>query len=182
MSGVVEARLRRYSHWSAKLFTRARERGSASMRRTCCSSTAGVFELSRDRRVQQFVVRNAAPQEERQARRQFQIADAISRVRRDARRDPAPRGTGTPDSPAPRADAISMPASKSALRACLLIELQRHLQIRIGHRTPVGPAHQRGQESAWRTRLPRPALAGRAHENPAAAGRVARALSHRTDR
>ena len=40
-SGCSPRRLRRYSHCPAKLLPRARARSSLSMRRTCCSSTAG---------------------------------------------------------------------------------------------------------------------------------------------
>src|SRR3990172_5108428 len=46
-SGAAVAILRRYSHCPAKLSTRVFARGSASIRRTCCSSTAG--SLSRRR-------------------------------------------------------------------------------------------------------------------------------------
>ena len=80
--------------------TSARDASSASIRRTCRSSTAGSCSLSGNRHVQQLVVRNAAPQEERQPRRQLEVADAIRRVRRGRRRDPARRGTGTAGSPA----------------------------------------------------------------------------------
>ncbi len=34
---------RRYSHWAAKFVTSDSARGSASIRRTCCSSTFGSF-------------------------------------------------------------------------------------------------------------------------------------------
>ena len=63
-----------------------RERGSASIRRTCRSSTAGVFSLPRARDVEQFLVRNAAPQEERQARRQLEVVEAIRRPGQPVRR------------------------------------------------------------------------------------------------
>ena len=45
-----------------------------------------LVQLAGDRHVQQLIVRNAAPQEEREPRRQLEIADAIRRVRRDAGR------------------------------------------------------------------------------------------------
>ena len=54
-----------------------RDRGSASMRRTCCSSDCRILQPARDRRVEQLVVRDAAPQEERQPRRELEIADAV---------------------------------------------------------------------------------------------------------
>ena len=67
--------LRRYSHWPAKLLPSARARSSFSIRRTCCSSTAGSCSRPCVGQRQQLVVRNAAPDEERQARRQLEIAD-----------------------------------------------------------------------------------------------------------
>ena len=45
---------------------------------------AGLMQRLLLRDVQQLVVRDAAPQEERQPRRQLQIVDAIGRIRRDA--------------------------------------------------------------------------------------------------
>ena len=60
-------------------------------------ATAGSVEAPLPRRRQQLVVRHAAPQEERQARSQLQVADA---VRRSQRRPSAGRvrpGTRTPD-------------------------------------------------------------------------------------
>ena len=56
------------------------------MRRTCRSSTAGSRSSPRAADVQQLVVGDAAPQEERQPRRQLEIADAIRRAA--ARRRP----------------------------------------------------------------------------------------------
>ena len=60
-----------------------RDRGSASIRRTCCVEHGRIVQLALRRDVQQLVVRNAAPQEERQPRRQLEIADAIDRARRN---------------------------------------------------------------------------------------------------
>ena len=53
------------------------------MRRTCCSSTAGSVQLILAGDVDQFVVRNAAPQEEGQARSQFEIGDPVRLAGRD---------------------------------------------------------------------------------------------------
>ena len=77
------ARLRRCSHWLAKLVVSASARGigehAPHLRvrappARCSSSAFG--------RVQQLVVRDAAPEEERQARRQLDVADPIRRARR----------------------------------------------------------------------------------------------------
>ena len=66
-------------------------------------------------------------------------------------------------------------ASKSALRARLFIELQRHLQIGVGHRPPIGAAHQR-RKDALRAAFFLARLRRLADEDAAAAGRVAGAL------
>ena len=83
-SGVRAGTLRRYNHWPTKLSTSACERLSASIRRTCVSSTSGVLEPSLRREVEQLVVGNAAPQEERQTGRELDIAHVID-IQRDVR-------------------------------------------------------------------------------------------------
>ena len=82
------------------------------MRRTCRSSTAGSSSSPAIASVEQFVVRNAAPEEERQPRRELEIADAIGGVRRDAGRvlfDAEQELRAHQDG---AQSAISMPASK----------------------------------------------------------------------
>ena len=64
--------------------TSASARGSASIRRTCRSSVAGSCSAPRRRDGDQLLVRNAAPEEERQPRRQLEVADAERRAGRDA--------------------------------------------------------------------------------------------------
>ena len=76
------------------------------MRRTCVSRPAGVFERPACRRVHQLGIGHRAPQEERQARRQIEVADAIGLA--GAQRRPAParggrRSAGWRASPAARA-------------------------------------------------------------------------------
>ena len=80
------------------------------------------------RRVEQLVVRNAAPQEERQARGEFQVADAIGGIRRDAGRIllDAEQELRTHQHRAQRhLDA----GVETALRPGVFVELQRNLQI-----------------------------------------------------
>ena len=67
---------RRNSHCAAKLVTIDAERGSFSIRRTCCSRTAAFFSWPRAADVQQFVVGDAAPQKKREARGELEVADA----------------------------------------------------------------------------------------------------------
>ena len=63
--------------------------------------------------VEQLLVRNAAPQEERQPRRELDVADAVRAARLGGRRDPARRGTGSPATPAAPRWRAWMPLSKS---------------------------------------------------------------------
>ena len=70
------------SHWLAKLSTSACERGSREHAPHLLLEHGRIAQRSAHRRVQQLVVRNAAPQEERQPRREVEIAEAIRRRRR----------------------------------------------------------------------------------------------------
>ena len=85
-------------------------RGSASIRLTCRSSIAGSLRAPRAASVEQLVVGNAAPQEERQARRQLEVADRAHRRRR--RRARARRGRGNAGLTSSRSSARWMPPSK----------------------------------------------------------------------
>ena len=169
-SGVIDSRLRRCSHWSAKLLTRVRERGSASIRRTCCSSTSGLLSSPAICQVEQLVVRDAAPEEERQAGRELEIADAIGRPGRDAGRvlfdaeqELRVHQHGAQGHLDPRVEV--------SLRARLPVELHRLLEVRVGDRPPIRPAHQRGEDAPGTGfLLARPRRL--ADEDPAAAGRV----------
>ena len=73
-------------------------RGSASIRVIWASSTAGSRSRPRSAAASSCVVGNAAPEEERQARRQLHVADPIRTRRCERRRDRARCGTGTPGS------------------------------------------------------------------------------------
>ncbi len=83
-SGSMSASLPMPSHWKAKSRASDCERGSASIRRTCCASTGVVTELAARRHLEQLVVRQVAPQEERQTRRELQVVEPV-RHRRGSR-------------------------------------------------------------------------------------------------
>ena len=87
-SGSALSSSRRRIHCEAKLSMSDFDFGSASIRRVCCSSTAGLESSSGNGEVEQRVVGNAAPQEEGQARRKFQVGQAD-------RRRPGGRFAGT---------------------------------------------------------------------------------------
>ena len=168
---MIESRLRRCSHWSAKLLTRVRERASASIRRTCCSSTSGLLSVAARGQVEQLVVRDAAPQEERQARRELEVADAIGRPRRDAGRVlfDAEQELRIHQH---RAQGHLDPRVEVSLRTPLPIERHRLFQVGVGDRPAIGPADQRGQDPSGAVFF---VIRSRrlADKNPAAAGRVA---------
>ncbi len=105
-SGCTVSTLRRCSHCPAKLEMSASARGSASMRRTCCCEHSRILQPAPFRQVEQLVVGNAAPQEEREPRRELEIADADRPCPASRAPDRARRGTGTPATrAAPRARA-----------------------------------------------------------------------------
>ena len=94
-SGATFSRLRSGATDRRKFVVSASARGSASMRRTCCSRTPGRSQAALRRQVEQLIVGNAAPQEERQPRRQLEIADRPGEPRRQRpTRDPFPNGRG----------------------------------------------------------------------------------------
>ncbi len=86
-SGVIDVEIAQVQPLPGEVASRATARAdrrasaapAARARRAGCSSP-------RSASVEQFVVGNAAPQEERQPRGQLEVADAIGRARRDARR------------------------------------------------------------------------------------------------
>ena len=162
--------VRSCSHCPAKFFTSSCERGSATMRRTCCSSTPGSAKLPLRGQADQLVVRTAAPQEERQARCQFQVADAIGLAGLDVGRTifgAEHKFRMREDELEPALDAVLEIARIPAG----LIETQQRLGIRIGN----GPAISLPREC--RENLSRAGqlicgARGLADEDLAAAGRV----------
>ena len=136
------ARLRRYSHCSAKLSTSAFERSSASIRRTCCSRTPRRPELATDRQVEQLIVRNAAPEKERKTRRQFDIGDLIRAFRGTAVAGRARSGTGNPGLPGwLAAPSRCLPRTSRLLRGRLdsigAASLDPHRQAAVGRRVAL---------------------------------------------
>ena len=91
------------------------------------------------RLIEQLVVGNAAPQEERKARRQLQVAEGphlAGHVSRGVALD-AEQELGTHENPLQRPpDAVL----ESAVAATRLVELEQHLQVRLGHRPSIGAA------------------------------------------
>ena len=57
---------------------------------------SGLAQLAPNGGVEQFIVRDAAPQEKRQSRCQLEIADPVDAARRLLSSGRFPRGTGTP--------------------------------------------------------------------------------------
>ena len=74
-SGLMLSRLRISSHWPAKFSAIAKAFGSASMRLTWASSTAGAPQAPPLGQRQQLVVRHRVPQEVAQPRGQLHVGD-----------------------------------------------------------------------------------------------------------
>ena len=78
--------LRSCSHCPAKLLTSARDTGIRQHPADLPLAHGRILQPPARRRLQQLVVRDAAPEKEGQARRQLDVADAIHRARRQVRR------------------------------------------------------------------------------------------------
>ncbi len=99
-------------------------------------------QLSGNRHVQQLIVRDAAPEEKGQARRELEIADAIWRIGRNPWRiglDAKEEIRTHQHARHGHLDAGFEPA----LDAALLIESHRPAQITLGDRTTVRALQQR---------------------------------------
>ena len=107
--------------------------------------------------VEQLVVGNAAPEEERQPRRQLEIADpdATPAAAAGGSRSTRNRNSGLTSTPLERALDARLEAAVGAAR---LVERQQRLQIRRRDRPPVGAPRQRRQDlCAQRSAGPAPA-------------------------
>ena len=143
-----------------------------------------LVQLPGGGQIEQFLVRDAAPQEKGQARGELQIADAIGGVGRGVARIPfdAEEKLRAGENGSNRhLDA----GVETAGRSRRLVELQRSLEVRRGDRPPVGAARQ-GRDDGLRARgfrrRARPLTWGPAHEEPLAARRLGRIRPRRTVR
>ena len=145
-SGVSSQTLRVCSHWPKKLSTSAvRARGSASMRRTWRSRTSRFAQLSANRQIEQLVVRDAAPEEERQARGELDVGETIRGARRDRVRIgfDAKQEIRADEQPLERrADA----AVEVAVGTAALIEAEQRLDVVVRHRPAIRTPRQRRQD------------------------------------
>ena len=102
-----------------------------------------LAQLTLNRRVEQFIVRNAAPDKEREPRRQIQIRQAIHGTRRGIRWilfDTEEKVRAGEDRAKRHFDA----GFETARRFALLIELRQHLHFGSGHGTPKRTPRQSG--------------------------------------
>ena len=178
---MIDSRFRRCSHWPAKLVTRLRERGSASIRRTCASTHPGPAQFAALGDIEQLVVGDAAPEEERQAGRELDVGDAVGRARRDAGRVRLDAKEELRIDQYRAEGHLDPGVEAPALLAGGPVQLHRLPEVVARDRPPVGPARQAGDDAAGtRLLIARPARL--ADEDPAAAGRVAVPLGGHTDR
>ena len=151
-SGVSSQTLRTCSHWLKKFSTSAvRARGSASMRRTCASSTFGVAQLAPNRQVEQLVVGNAAPQEERQARRQLDVGDAIGASPGFTPAGSASMRNRKSGLTSRRSSAARMPVVEVSVGAAALVEAEQRLDVFV-RRRPAVRAPRQGRQNLRRAR------------------------------
>ena len=129
-----------------------------------------VAQLPRDGQIQQLVVRDAAPEEEREARGQLQVGYGVGRTGLDRGRlvlEPEQEARADQD------------AAHGQLDTCLeaapcrpvAVQAERDPEVGVGHRAPPGAPRQRRDHGA-RAGLLLGRGSRRADEQPAAAGRV----------
>ena len=105
-----------------------------------------VAKLPRRRCFEQFVVRDAAPEEERKARGQLEIVDRIRRARLHAGRralDPEQEVGIRQDADEGLLDSV---VERAARVLPLAVELQERVEVVFDQRPPVGPAGNRRQD------------------------------------
>ena len=96
-SGVSSQTLRVCSHWPKKLSTSAVARARIGEHPPHLPiEDAGSRSLSANRQVEQLIVRDAAPEEERQARGELDVGETIGGARARRRRDRLRSGTENP--------------------------------------------------------------------------------------
>ena len=126
-----------------------------------------------DRQVQQLVVRNAAPQEERQPARQLEIADPMRRADRRRLAGSCSERNRNDGLVRIRARPARMPASKSPPAVALLaVERQRRVDVRLHDRPPERAARHSGEDLRRRKALPARRAVRRADEQPLTRRRV----------
>ena len=150
-SGRVPVRLRRYSHCPAKFSTSASARGSASIRRTCRSSTAGSRSSPRSAAVEQRIVRDAAPEEERQPRGQRPDPTARRRSGRQSGGlgfEPEDERRAAQHEPQRELDA----AFKVAVPLLVVVEREQPIELGGVERRAGRRGGRAATGSSWRTR------------------------------
>ena len=150
-SGVDAWMLRTWSHCPTKSFMNRVARRSASMRFTCCVEHRRILQLALRREVEQLVVGNAPPQEERQPRRQLEIAQPVDvaglgagRLALDAEQELRRRQQ--------RFERALDAGVEVALAPAFAVDGQQRLDVGVGDRPAVGAPRQRGDDPA-RARL-----------------------------
>ena len=129
-----------------------------------------LVQRSADRRVEQFVVGDAAPQEKRQARRQLDIRQGVRGAGGgDVRLGLNPeQEIGAHEKPL---DPCTNPGVEISLLPCDLIEIHERLDVVVRQGAAIGASRQRRQNFR-RARGLLTAAGGLADEEPPPAGRV----------
>ena len=119
------------------------------MRRTSFSSVARIGELPALGQRQQAIVGDAAPQEKRQARGEFQIAEAIGAGRAPRRiAMDAQQKVRIHQHPFERE--LNPAVEASAILPAVIEELEQRLHVRFRHRPAIRQPGHPAKESSWR--------------------------------
>ena len=138
---------RRYSHCAAKLVTSDSERGSASIRRTCCSSTFGSFSrpaaAASSSSSSGMLLQMKKDRREASSRSETRYAVPAADVRgltldaeEELRADEQPL------------ERLLDAEVEAAFFASALVERQQVPDVRLGHRAAVRAARERGKNPA----------------------------------
>ena len=157
MSGSFTATSRKNSHCAAKFVTIDSERESASMRCTCARSTPGSRSEPELAACEQLVVGDAAPEEERQARCELDVADGeragFARLALDAIQELRAHEQAL--------ERELNPGVEAALGAAHLVERHEIGDVGVGRRPPISAARERAQNLARAQLASSPAPLGR---------------------
>ena len=143
-------------------------RWSATMRRTCAFSTLASCNRPFSASVEQLIVRNARPEEERQPRRELEVADPVVRSRPARREHRSRRGTGTTGSRASAPRQRGCRVEVAAVRARVVVERHQRREMSSSVDRPTISSLRASGEDLLGARLLFRGCRGMADEEPSA--------------
>ena len=152
-SGTISSSRFMSSHWCTKLLasvTRPLDRRASAC--TCRSSTARLFQLAVDGQLQQLVVGNRIPEEERQPGRELDVADGVAVARAQAGRHPL-AAVEEERAGEQAGDGAADAAFEAAFLDAVLVVQEQLVDVLGGHRTAVGAPRERRDDLSGAARL-----------------------------